>query len=105
MVKTPLYLVHLWLPKAHVEAPVAGSMALAGVLLKLGSYGAIVFCPFLRRDVMAFYILISAVGSVYCSLICLVNHDMKGLIAYSSIVHIGVVAMGLMRNREMGNET
>lgn len=70
MVKTPIYLVHVWLPKAHVEAPVAGSMVLAGVLLKLGSYGLMMFLPLLIHPFLYIYIYLSIVGGVICSCIC-----------------------------------
>lgn len=101
-VKTPLYLVHVWLPKAHVEAPIAGSIVLAGVLLKLGSYGFIIFCPFLYNPVLIIYIYLSILGAIYCSIICLRNHDIKSLIAYRSVVHIGVVTIGVVRGYEIG---
>ena len=101
-VKTPLYMVHVWLPKAHVEAPVAGSMVLAGVLLKLGSYGFILFCPYLISSILIVYVYLSLLGAIYCSLICLRSCDIKSLIAYSSVVHIGVVTIGVVRGSEIG---
>ena len=101
-VKTPLYIVHVWLPKAHVEAPVAGSMVLAGVLLKLGGYGFILFCPYLNSSILMVYVYLSVLGAIYCSLICLRSYDMKSLIAYSSVVHIGVVTIGVVRGSEIG---
>ena len=70
MVKTPIYLVHVWLPKAHVEAPVGGSIVLAGVLLKLGSYGLIVFCPLIKSRVLTIYLSLSVLGSLLCRIIC-----------------------------------
>jgi len=70
IVKSPLYLVHIWLPKAHVEAPVAARIALAGVLLKLGSYGLFLFCPYLQHPVLLLYMGLSLVGSIACSIIC-----------------------------------
>lgn len=70
IVKTPLYLVHMWLPKAHVEAPVAGRIVLAGVLLKLGSYGLITFMPFFTNKFLLFYLYISIVGGVLCCITC-----------------------------------
>jgi len=70
IVKRPLYLVHIWLPKAHVEAPVSARMALAGVLLKLGSYGLLLFCPLLLHPVLLLYLSIRLLGSIACSLVC-----------------------------------
>lgn len=101
-VKTPLYIVHVWLPKAHVEAPLAGSMVLAGILLKLGSYGFIIFCPLLDNQILMIYVYLSILGSIYCSIICLRNYDIKRLIAYRSVVHIGVVTIGVVRGYEVG---
>jgi len=99
LVKIPIFLVHLWLPKAHVEAPVAGSMILAGVLLKLGGYGLLRVYPFLS-DLGSFYnnlwISIRLVGGVLISLICLRQIDLKSLIAYSSVAHMGIVLRGLI---------
>lgn len=71
MVKTPIYLVHVWLPKAHVEAPVAGSMVLAGLLLKLGSFGLLVLCPKFTRCLLLVYLSLSVWGSIFCRLGCL----------------------------------
>nr|YP_010999250.1 NADH dehydrogenase subunit 4 [Rheocricotopus emeiensis]WPM93096.1 NADH dehydrogenase subunit 4 [Rheocricotopus emeiensis] len=99
LVKMPMFLVHLWLPKAHVEAPVSGSMILAGVLLKLGGYGLLRVFPFLllTNSFMNFwFISISLTGGVIISLICLRQVDMKALIAYSSVAHMGIVLSGLM---------
>lgn len=101
-VKTPMYLVHMWLPKAHVEAPVAGSMVLAGVILKLGRYGLLVFLPLFLHWVLYFYLCVSVVGGFICCLSCVRQWDIKGLIAYSSVVHIGVVTVGLVTGRELG---
>jgi len=102
MVKRPLYLVHIWLPKAHVEAPVAARMALAGVLLKLGSFGLLLFCPLLVHPVFMFYLCLSLLGSVACSITCTRQWDIKSLIAYSSVVHMGVVTVGVAIGRELG---
>nr|YP_010954805.1 NADH dehydrogenase subunit 4 [Hemisodorcus donckieri]WMW30190.1 NADH dehydrogenase subunit 4 [Hemisodorcus donckieri] len=98
-VKMPMYFVHLWLPKAHVEAPVSGSMILAGVMLKLGGYGLMrlmqIMIPLVIKVNMIF-IAISLVGGFYVSLICLRQSDMKSLIAYSSVAHMGLVLGGVM---------
>ena len=103
MVKTPMYLVHIWLPKAHVEAPVGGSILLAGVLLKLGSYGLLVFLPNVKLNMLlTWYFAISLIGSTVCSLICLRQGDFKLLVAYSSVVHMRVVTLGYLRGREIG---
>nr|BDL61424.1 NADH dehydrogenase subunit 4 [Ilyoplax integra] len=99
LVKLPMYMFHLWLPKAHVEAPVAGSMILAGVLLKLGGYGLIRILVVFNKLGMMFswlWVSISLVGGVVVSLVCLRQVDMKSLIAYSSVVHMSLVLCGLM---------
>nr|YP_009912343.1 NADH dehydrogenase subunit 4 [Cyclograpsus intermedius]QLD96857.1 NADH dehydrogenase subunit 4 [Cyclograpsus intermedius] len=99
LVKLPMYMFHLWLPKAHVEAPVAGSMILAGVLLKLGGYGLIRVLFMFQKVSLNFswlWVSISLVGGVLVSLLCLRQVDMKSLIAYSSVVHMSMVLCGLM---------
>ena len=104
IVKTPIYLVHVWLPKAHVEAPVAGSIVLAGILLKLGSFGLLLFCPLFLRKILIFYLRLRVWGSIYCRIICIRQWDLKRLIAYSSVVHIGVVTVGIVRGLKVGYE-
>nr|WLS55599.1 NADH dehydrogenase subunit 4 [Meroplius fukuharai] len=99
LVKMPMFLVHLWLPKAHVEAPVSGSMILAGIMLKLGGYGLLRVMSFLQvvaLKINFIFISISLVGGVLISLVCLRQTDLKALIAYSSVAHMGIVLAGLM---------
>nr|YP_009561713.1 NADH dehydrogenase subunit 4 [Pentacheles validus]QAT80327.1 NADH dehydrogenase subunit 4 [Pentacheles validus] len=99
LVKMPMYMMHLWLPKAHVEAPVAGSMILAGVLLKLGGYGLIRVLPMfgvVNKSLSCIWVSISLLGGFFVSLMCLRQVDMKSLIAYSSVAHMGFVLCGLV---------
>ena len=103
MVKSPMYVLHTWLPKAHGEAPVGGSIMLAGVLLKLGSYGLLVFLPYVNiNPLITFFFSITLLGSWLRSLTCLRQGDMKALIAYSSVVHMSVVIIGLLNGSELG---
>jgi len=105
IVKLPIYLVHLWLPKAHVEAPLAGSMILAGVLLKLGGYGVMKSFFFINWDFLmskGLILSLSLLGVLIISFSCLIQSDLKSLIAYSSVVHIGPVLLGLIRGTWLG---
>nr|WNH23767.1 NADH dehydrogenase subunit 4 [Plectroglyphidodon phoenixensis] len=99
LVKMPLYGAHLWLPKAHVEAPIAGSMILAAVLLKLGGYGMmrmmIVLEP-LTKELSYPFIIFALWGVIMTGSVCLRQTDLKSLIAYSSVSHMGLVAAGIL---------
>lgn len=103
LVKFPIYIVHLWLPKAHVEAPVSGSMILAGVLLKLGGYGLYRLAPlFLLNIFNQAMIVLSGVGGVILGLLCCRTIDMKVLIAYSSVVHMALIILRLLTLESSG---
>nr|YP_009117195.1 NADH dehydrogenase subunit 4 [Neoscona theisi]AJE26551.1 NADH dehydrogenase subunit 4 [Neoscona theisi] len=105
LVKMPMFLFHLWLPKAHVEAPVEGSMILAAVLLKLGGYGLIRFSPLLYSKFipMNFWISsISLIGAIMTSMNCIRQKDLKSLIAYSSVAHMGLVLASIMTFNSIG---
>nr|YP_003331077.1 NADH dehydrogenase subunit 4 [Leptoderma retropinna]BAI50282.1 NADH dehydrogenase subunit 4 [Leptoderma retropinna] len=99
LVKMPLYGVHLWLPKAHVEAPIAGSMVLAAVLLKLGGYGMMrmmIMLDPLTKEMAYPFIVLALWGIIMTGSICLRQTDLKSLIAYSSVSHMGLVAGGIL---------
>nr|YP_009363197.1 NADH dehydrogenase subunit 4 [Paragabara curvicornuta]AMX21662.1 NADH dehydrogenase subunit 4 [Paragabara curvicornuta] len=99
LVKMPMYFVHLWLPKAHVEAPVSGSMILAGIMLKLGGYGLMRLLVFLQQmNLKLNYIgiIVSLIGGFYISLKCFCQVDIKSLIAYSSVAHMSIVICGIL---------
>ena len=98
-IKVPLFPLHTWLPDAHTEAPTAGSVILAGVMLKLGTYGMLRFCLPLFPDAahrMAPYIgVLAIIGIVYGALVATVQHDLKRLVAYTSVSHLGFVVLGI----------
>ena len=115
-IKVPMFPFHTWLPDAHVEAPTAGSVILAGVLLKMGTYGFIRFalpiCPLALTDrmdllvwhptVQGFMVTLSIIGIVYAALVTLVQKDMKKLIAYSSVSHLGFCMLGMFALNTLG---
>ena len=105
-VKMPMWPVHTWLPDAHVEAPTAGSVILAAILLKMGGYGFLRFSlpmfPHASADFAPFIFTLSVIAIVYTSLVALVQEDMKKLIAYSSVAHMGFVTMGIFAATAQG---
>jgi NADH-quinone oxidoreductase subunit M len=107
-VKVPMWPVHTWLPDAHVEAPTAGSVILAGVLLKMGGYGFLRFSIPMMPDASAFFtplvFFLSVVAVIYTSLVALAQEDMKKLIAYSSVAHMGFVTAGSFSLTQQGME-
>ncbi|NWF89186.1 MAG: NADH-quinone oxidoreductase subunit M [Ignavibacteriaceae bacterium] len=98
-IKVPLFPLHTWLPDAHVQAPTAGSVILAGVLLKMGTYGLVRFClPLFPQSAITFapYISVLAIiGIIYGALVAMVQKDVKKLVAYSSVAHLGFVVLGI----------
>jgi NADH-quinone oxidoreductase subunit M len=107
-IKVPLFPFHTWLPDAHVEAPTAGSVILAGVLLKMGTYGLIRFClplfPEATLELTPLISVLAVIGIIYGALVAMVQPDIKKLVAYSSVSHLGFVVLGIFALNEPGME-
>ncbi|HYH08015.1 MAG TPA: NADH-quinone oxidoreductase subunit M, partial [Thermoanaerobaculia bacterium] len=105
-IKVPMFPFHTWLPDAHVEAPTAGSIILAAVLLKMGTYGFVRFAlpilPDATKQLLVPIVVLSLIGIVYGALVSLVQKDMKKLVAYSSVSHLGFVMLGMFALNPMG---
>jgi NADH-quinone oxidoreductase subunit M len=107
-IKVPLFPFHTWLPDAHVEAPTAGSVILAGVLLKMGTYGflrfAIPFFPAAAQHYTPWFVALSAIGIIYGSLMAMAQSDIKKLVAYSSVAHLGFCMLGIFSGTTEGTQ-
>jgi NADH-quinone oxidoreductase subunit M len=105
-IKVPLFPLHTWLPDAHVEAPTAGSLMLASVMLKMGTYGLVRFClpmfPTAAHENASWIVPLAIIGIVYGALVAMVQPNMKKLVAYSSVSHLGFVVLGIFSFTQMG---
>ena len=105
-IKVPLFPLHTWLPDAHVEAPTAGSVMLASVMLKMGTYGLLRFCvpmfPNAARECAGWIVILAIIGIVYGALVAMVQPNMKKLVAYSSVSHLGFVVLGIFTFTQQG---
>jgi len=108
-IKVPMFPFHTWLPDAHTEAPTAGSVILAGVLLKMGTYGFLRFSlpllpadPTMRAKIVHIVVVLSIIGIIYGAIVCLMQKDMKRLIAYSSVSHLGFCTLGIFALTPLG---
>jgi len=108
-IKVPMFPFHTWLPDAHTEAPTAGSVILAGVLLKMGTYGFLRFSlpllpadPTMRAKIVHIVVVLSIIGIIYGAVVCLMQKDMKRLIAYSSVSHLGFCTLGIFALTPLG---
>ena len=105
-IKVPLFPLHTWLPDAHVEAPSAGSLMLASVMLKMGTYGLVRFClpmfPTAARENAGWIVTLAIIGIIYGALVAMVQPNMKKLVAYSSVSHLGFVVLGIFSFTQMG---
>src|ERR1700683_3173895 len=105
-IKVPLFPLHTWLPDAHVEAPTAGSIMLASVMLKMGTFGILHYClpmfPVAARQCAPWIAVLAIIGIIYGALVAMVQPNMKKLVAYSSVSHLGFVVLGIFSFTQMG---